>query len=224
MGINEYRNQFKEPVFVAERKLKRLFPGRGVSSRIKTEDSIIEKLQRRKISLDEMTDIGGVRVIFPDLQSLTSGIDKIRNNFQVIQEENYIDKPKQGYRSYHFLIEVNGLPIELQFKTIRMLEWSEFGHTHFPVYKSESELKQLYGKNYKKLTKYYYKMSEHYALSDVGKQLKRPHVPTLWKTVGLPMFAHNPVGNCPVCGAENEIVYNEFNCTKCGESLKVRII
>ena len=221
MDIETYRNLYAEPLDYATRKLEKLFPGK-VSSRLKTAESIAEKLHRRNLDITETTDIAGARVIFTNVDSLFAGLTKIRNNFDVVQEENYIEKPKGNYRSYHLLVNVSGLPIEIQLKTNRQLEWGEIGHKELPLYKSREELQSLYGKNLKKLEKYYNRMSAHYYFSDIGQKLKRPKVPSIWKRLGLPMLNMNPVRDCPVCGYPNVVKVMEFRCEGCGEELIVR--
>ena len=190
-SIEAYQARYRESLSQVSTELERMFPGK-VSSRLKTVESIMEKLTRRGTELSSLTDIAGVRVVFSTLDSLYAGLKKIRGEFNVIEEEDYITQPKGLYRSYHLLVESNGLPVEVQLKTKRMLEWSEMGHAQFPVYKEQEELRRKYGKKLKKLETYYDRMAEHYYKSDTGEKLKRPKVPSAWRGAMLPLFTMNP--------------------------------
>lgn len=86
-----------------------------VTSRIKTPQSILNKMQRKKYALnyknmiDSINDIAGVRVVCP----LKSDIKKIKRllkeipDIDIIEEKDYIRKPKKsGYSGYHLIMEI----------------------------------------------------------------------------------------------------------------------
>jgi len=59
--LQEFRASFDAPMFRAQTQLKQL--GFEATSRLKTINTIIEKLQREKTRLAEMQDIAGLRVV-----------------------------------------------------------------------------------------------------------------------------------------------------------------
>lgn len=95
-----------------------------VTSRLKTPQSIFDKLKRKhyEVNCNNMIkyidDIAGVRVVCP----FKTNIKLIRNilseipNINILKEKDYIKKPKRsGYSGYHLIVEV---PVVLQEETI----------------------------------------------------------------------------------------------------------
>ena len=81
-----------------------------VTGRIKSVDSIKEKMVRRQLTedrLDEMEDIAGVRIMcqfVEDIYQVVSDLRK-RKDMTIIEERDYITNNKSsGYRSYHIVI------------------------------------------------------------------------------------------------------------------------
>ena len=113
--------------------------------RIKTLDSIVEKLQRRghDVTIDNIyayvQDVAGIRIIcnyLDDIYYLRSLLTR-NESFRVIQEVDYIKTPKpSGYRSLHLIVEVPivisegtlKLPVEIQLRTIAMDMWASLEH------------------------------------------------------------------------------------------------
>lgn len=120
-------------------------PIEHVKVRLKTADSIIEKVVRKGIENDfdtirrEITDIAGVRVT-------CSFVADVYNLFELLTEQpdvnvrivkDYIKNPKpNGYKSLHAIVEVpvylsTGsvmVPVEVQFRTIAMDFWASLEH------------------------------------------------------------------------------------------------
>ena len=110
------------------------------SQRIKRRPSIIEKLKNNisnKMKLGGLQDIGGIRYVFPDVNSLMSAFSELKNfvpvNFELSKINDYVQKPKDsGYRSIHFVYKYNnasdadhdGLKIELQIRTLLQHSWA----------------------------------------------------------------------------------------------------
>ena len=120
-------------------------PFESIKCRIKTPESIIEKLARRGIefSVDniekELNDIAGIRVIcsFPD--DIYELVDYLleQDDIRLIAIKDYIKNPKpNGYRSVHLIIEVpifltdmkKPMRVEVQFRTIAMDFWASLEH------------------------------------------------------------------------------------------------
>ena len=105
-------------------------PIHHIEYRIKTVDSIVEKLKRRgfEVTIDNIyahiQDVAGVRVIcnyLDDICYLRSLLAR-NENFKIIRAVNYIKEPKEsGYRTLH-------LPVEIQLRTIAMDMWASLEH------------------------------------------------------------------------------------------------
>lgn len=132
--------------------IKKYNPIEHIKTRIKSADSIINKLYKDDLefTLDNVekyiNDIVGVRIICAFESDVYELIDIIRNSniIHVINEKDFISKPKKtGYRSYHLIVEV---PVELinekvmvkaeiQIRTLAMDLWASLEHKL--KYKSE---------------------------------------------------------------------------------------
>lgn len=119
-------------------------PIHNIQSRIKTPDSILEKMARKGYSIDkegfyQLNDIAGLRVVchyINDIQYV-SQLLIMHEDIQLVKKENYIDYPKEsGYRSLHLVVRVqiylkNGkvsIPVEIQLRTIAMDCWASLEH------------------------------------------------------------------------------------------------
>ncbi|MGN0436112.1 MAG: GTP pyrophosphokinase family protein [Wujia sp.] len=108
-------------------------PIRFVEQRLKSTESIENKLERKgKLSSTEnvdmvLNDLAGVRAICFDIRQVYELTKKVKetSQFIVLKEKDYISKPKSnGYQSYHIILGVNGVKVELQLRTILMDAWS----------------------------------------------------------------------------------------------------
>lgn len=120
-------------------------PIETIKSRIKSPESIINKMKRRNIdnnikSLEEnLFDIAGVRIIcsyISDIYMLRDALLK-QDDVRLIQEKDYIKNPKpNGYRSLHLIIEIpiflhdrkKLMKVEVQIRTLSMDFWASLEH------------------------------------------------------------------------------------------------
>ncbi|MCH5464937.1 GTP pyrophosphokinase [Levilactobacillus tujiorum] len=117
----------------------------SLQSRIKTPESILEKVQRKHFKLDlrtlpsEMHDIAGIRVIVrfeDDILAMESRLEK-QPDIQILRRKDYITHPKpNGYRSLHLILSVpvyldagvEPVKVEVQIRTIAMNFWASLEH------------------------------------------------------------------------------------------------
>lgn len=119
---------------------------RFIEHRLKTTESILSKLERKHKHAEKpveelLNDIAGVRVICFDTKQIDRLVKQIRKSevFVVKKEKDYIKNPKDnGYQSYHMILEVNGVKVELQIRTILMDAWASLESTL--VYKKEKSV------------------------------------------------------------------------------------
>ena len=120
-------------------------PIEGVKTRLKSPESIMEKLSRKQLPLtmeaieENIHDIAGVRVIcsYPsDIYMLSDALLR-QDDVRLISRKDYIRSPKEnGYRSLHLIIETpiflhnqkRPMKVEVQFRTISMDWWASLEH------------------------------------------------------------------------------------------------
>lgn len=111
-----------------------------VESRIKTYDSIVEKINRKNYkSIDEVKDLLGIRIICKNIDDVYKIQDRIINIFEDSKVKDYIKKHKDGYRGIHIYNKVNiknikDIPLEIQIKTVAMKKAQD--KTHDKIYKN----------------------------------------------------------------------------------------
>ena len=103
-----------------------------IYARTKTPFSILNKLVDSRL-LDEkrgLKDLVGTTITFKNLQDLERYMQKVvRGDLgKVIDFDDFYKNPNDGYRAYHFIVEQDGIPIELQLKTDRMKEVNILSH------------------------------------------------------------------------------------------------
>lgn len=120
-------------------------PVEHIKSRIKSEKSIKEKLDRKKKEYTKenietyVKDVVGVRIIVSFLNEVFDLVNMIKTSKNIIieKEENYIDNPKEnGYTSYHLDVlvpvflssSVEYVKAEIQIRTLAMDFWASVDH------------------------------------------------------------------------------------------------
>ena len=126
-------------------------PIEHVRTRLKTADSLIEKVTRvgcaptLEAIEQEIRDIAGVRVVCPFVSDVYWISDMLTSqpDVTVLEVEDYIIHPKaNGYRSLHLIISVpiylsdrtEHVPVELQIRTIAMDFWASVEHSIYYKY------------------------------------------------------------------------------------------
>lgn len=118
-------------------KLRLIDKNALVAQRLKRRPSIILKLKRfKEMELSRMQDIGGLRAVVKDIDSLKRLVDDYKvSKFDhaLVKENNYVGNPKSsGYRSVHLVYKYknnralgyNDLQIELQIRTYIQHAWA----------------------------------------------------------------------------------------------------
>ncbi len=141
-------------------------PIETVSSRLKSPESLVEKVGRKGIVIDEsasfdkvrqrVTDIAGVRVVCSFASDVYRVFDLLtqQQDVTIVEVRDYIEEPKpNGYRSLHALVEVpvflsgGQVPVvvEVQFRTIAMDFWASLEHKIYYKYRRDVPAELLEG-------------------------------------------------------------------------------
>lgn len=130
-------------------------PIHHIEDRLKSPDSILEKIQRKGISFtvesirENINDFAGVRVICNYIDDIYTVADLLtaQDDVTLLKRKDYIRNPKpNGYRSLHLVIETpvylsdkkELVHVEVQIRTIAMDFWASLEHEL--KYKAETEV------------------------------------------------------------------------------------
>lgn len=123
-----------------------------VTARVKSVDSIKEKMHRRYIKDDlleqDMQDIAGLRIQCQFVEDIYQVVNLLHNrtDLSIVEERDYISNSKpSGYRSYHIVIKypiqmstgVKNILAEIQIRTLAMNFWSTIEHSLNYKYKGD---------------------------------------------------------------------------------------
>ncbi|MCR2784854.1 MULTISPECIES: GTP pyrophosphokinase family protein [unclassified Microbacterium] len=126
-------------------------PIEHVTSRVKSPDSLVEKVVRKGIAADfdtiraNITDVAGVRITCSFRADAYRLFDLLtaQSDITVIAVKDYIAEPKpNGYQSLHAIVQVPvylstgpvHVPVEIQFRTIAMDFWASLEHKIYYKY------------------------------------------------------------------------------------------
>jgi RelA/SpoT family (p)ppGpp synthetase len=137
-------------------ELIELLKENGVTARIagreKTPFSIWRKMQNKKISLEQLTDIVGFRILLNSVQDCYKTLGILHSKYSAIpgKFKDYISTPKiNKYKSIHSaLIGPHKQRIEIQIRTHEMHEFAERGIASHWKYKSSEKYSELSWKEY----------------------------------------------------------------------------
>ncbi|MBD7958197.1 GTP pyrophosphokinase family protein [Microbacterium sp. Sa4CUA7] len=121
------------------------------TSRVKSPDSLVEKVMRKGIAADfdtlraQITDIAGVRITCSFRADAYRLFDLLtaQSDITVMAVKDYIAEPKpNGYQSLHAIVQVPvylstgpvQVPVEIQFRTIAMDFWASLEHKIYYKY------------------------------------------------------------------------------------------
>ena len=130
-------------------------PIHHIESRLKSPQSLFEKMQRKGLPINtetvrnEIFDFAGVRVVCNYIEDIYTVAELLtsQDDVKVIKRKDYIEEPKSnGYRSLHLVIETpvflsekkELVTVEVQIRTIAMDFWASLEHEL--KYKTDTEV------------------------------------------------------------------------------------
>ena len=120
-------------------------PIETIKTRLKSPESIINKLRQRRLPLtvesveQNLRDVAGIRVICPFIRDIYMLADCLleQDDVFLVQRKDYIQNPREnGYRSLHLIVETpiflknekRMMKVEVQLRTIAMDFWASLEH------------------------------------------------------------------------------------------------
>ena len=123
-----------------------------IFGREKTPFSIWRKVQKKRVSLEQISDIIGFRIILENIEDCYKALGIFHSKYNCIpgKFKDYISSPKiNNYQSIHTsVIGPNKRPIEIQIRTMPMHEFAERGVASHWKYKSSEKFNSLTWKEY----------------------------------------------------------------------------
>jgi RelA/SpoT family (p)ppGpp synthetase len=124
----------------------------SIYGREKTPFSIWRKVQKKRVSLEQITDIIGFRIILDNFDECYQTLGALHKKWNCIpgKFKDYISSPKiNGYKSLHTsVIGSYKKPIEIQIRTSEMHDFAERGIASHWKYKSSEKFNSLQWKEY----------------------------------------------------------------------------
>jgi GTP diphosphokinase / guanosine-3',5'-bis(diphosphate) 3'-diphosphatase len=200
-----------------------------IAGREKTPFSIWRKIQNKKVSLEQLTDIIGFRVLVKTTEECYKTLGIFHSKFSTIpgKFKDYISTPKiNKYKSIHTsVIGPRKNRIEIQIRTLEMHEFAERGIASHWKYKSSEKSSDLSWKEYDWLRdlveiietgnnpEHYYEFTKLqmfqdnvFCFSPKGSVIKLPRLAT---PIDFAYAVHTKIGNsaisCLVNGQESSL-------------------
>jgi RelA/SpoT family (p)ppGpp synthetase len=154
--LDEIKLDKKDIFETLSTEIKKLLDQNKISSKIygreKTPFSIWRKVQKKRVSLEQITDIIGFRIILDNVDDCYKTLGIIHKEYNCIpgKFKDYISSAKiNGYKSIHTaVIGSNRKPIEIQIRTKEMHDFAERGIASHWQYKSSEKFNSLTWKEY----------------------------------------------------------------------------
>ena len=154
--LNFIKNNTEDTFKLISQELIEILKNNGITATItgreKTPFSIWRKIQNKKISLEQLTDIIGFRVIVKDIEDCYKTLGIFHSRFSTIpgKFKDYISTPKiNNYKSIHTaVIGPKKNRIEIQIRTHEMHEFAQRGIASHWKYKSSEKFSELSWKEY----------------------------------------------------------------------------
>ena len=154
--LNQIKKNYENAFIQISKSFIELLKKENINAKIfgreKTPFSIWRKVQTKRTSLEEMTDIIGFRIILENINDCYKALGCFHSKWNCIpgKFKDYISSPKiNNYQSLHTaIIGPNNRPIEIQLRTSSMHEFAQRGIASHWKYKSSEKFNSLTWKEY----------------------------------------------------------------------------
>ena len=141
--LNEMQSEYRETISTISAELSERLATEGIAARVKARVkspfSIFNKIERKSIALEQLSDMIGFRVIVGSLEECYRTVGVVHTKWKVVpgRFKDYISVPKHNdYQSIHTTIVGPGRQrAELQIRTEEMDRVAEFGIAAHALYK-----------------------------------------------------------------------------------------
>ncbi|HYO45163.1 MAG TPA: RelA/SpoT domain-containing protein [Gemmatimonadota bacterium] len=124
--LQRFRAEHEAALIEVQARLERAIPGVAQAARIKTIQTLHDKLRRQPTKLSRIQDIAGVRIVGDmDLASQDAMVASIAREFAKARVIDRRAHPTFGYRAVHIIVKVGRCSCEVQVRTIPQHLWAE---------------------------------------------------------------------------------------------------
>lgn len=124
--LQAFRAEHEEALLHVQTRIERVFPGVNQTARIKTIQTLHEKLRRQPTKLSRIQDIAGVRIVQDmDLLEQDELVTDLTREFRQSRVVDRRTKPMHGYRAVHVVERMGRCSIEIQVRTRSQHLWAE---------------------------------------------------------------------------------------------------
>ena len=123
--LQRFRELYSVPLASAQALLRDRL-GLEATARLKTTNTIVEKLRRERTRLAEMQDIAGIRIVSE--MGLTQQDEMVTSIVALFPGARIVDRrarPSHGYRAAHVIPLVEGRLVEIQIRTKLQDHWAQ---------------------------------------------------------------------------------------------------
>lgn len=122
--LDQYRRSFGEAYHAVVQTLLRLRQA-PTGRPAKSTGAIIAKLRRESIRLSQVQDIAGCRIVVEHVPAQDELVQALSVAFPKMAVIDRREKPSNGYRAVHLVVEAAGSLIEVQVRTSLQHLWAE---------------------------------------------------------------------------------------------------
>lgn len=124
--LQAFRAEHEEALLQVQTRIERALPGVDQTARIKTIQTLHEKLRRQPTKLSRIQDIAGVRIV-QDMDLLEQD-ELVADLTRELRQSRVVDRrarPMHGYRAVHVVARIGRCSIEIQVRTRSQHLWAE---------------------------------------------------------------------------------------------------
>ncbi len=126
ISLQGFRAEHEEALVEVQRRIERALPGIDQTARIKTIQTLVDKLRRQPTKLSRVQDIAGVRIVQEmDLTEQDQIVNALQGEFPPARTFDRRIEPSFGYRAVHVVVRIGRCSCEIQVRTRTQHLWAE---------------------------------------------------------------------------------------------------
>ena len=123
--LDDYRLSFGEAYDTVVRTIRDQLKLEPTGRPAKSTSSIVDKLNRETIRLNQVQDIAGCRIVVADVTEQEQVVKSLKDSLPRVSIVDRRVNPSYGYRAVHVIAEISGKLVEIQVRTPLQHLWAE---------------------------------------------------------------------------------------------------